>query len=350
MSAKGVIVAGSPPPGAESPLDRAVEPHLLPIGNRPILLHAVEGMQRAGIEEVAIVAPREQRAAIEAVLAGAASSGPAIEIIAAPPRDVTASALAVAERFAAGSPFLLQAGDGLLRHDVSDVLAAVSGGDADAIALVGRDPAGAGDCRSIVHLRERPPAVPATWAEGAHVFGPDVVARVRRRLGRDAGDPTLLGLFEALRRDGARVEARLVRWWSRFDGDPRALLRMNRVVLDELVAEPLAVPPGCQIEGRVVIDPTARVESSVLNGPVVIGPGAVVADAYVGPYTALGAGVRVENAEIEHSIAFANAQITHIAGRIEASVIGRGARVFRDFSVPRALRLQVGDGARVALP
>jgi hypothetical protein len=39
----------------------------------------------------------------------------------------------------------------------------------------------------------------------------------------------------------------------------------------------------------------------------------------------------------------------HVGGRPVASVLGRQARVFRDFSLPRALRLRVGDGTEVAL-
>jgi hypothetical protein len=39
----------------------------------------------------------------------------------------------------------------------------------------------------------------------------------------------------------------------------------------------------------------------------------------------------------------------HVGGRLVASVVGRDARVFRDFSLPRALRLRVGDGTEVAL-
>jgi glucose-1-phosphate thymidylyltransferase len=99
----------------------------------------------------------------------------------------------------------------------------------------------------------------------------------------------------------------------------------------------------------VVIHPTAHLESSVIRGPVIIGAGARVVDAYVGPYTAIGDGVRVEGAEIEHSIILSGASILHIGGRLEASVVGRDAKVYRDFSLPRALRLQVGDGVEVAL-
>lgn len=39
----------------------------------------------------------------------------------------------------------------------------------------------------------------------------------------------------------------------------------------------------------------------------------------------------------------------HVGGRLVASVVGRDARVFRDFSLPRALRLRVGDGTEAAL-
>jgi glucose-1-phosphate thymidylyltransferase len=172
---------------------------------------------------------------------------------------------------------------------------------------------------------------------------------MRHHLERHRRDDELHGLFEDLRKDGARIEARLARWWSRFDGDPRELLRMNRVVLDEMAGVPGRSRPGCDIEGRVMIDESARVESSVIRGPVVIGPGATVLDAYIGPYTSLGDGARVENAELEHSIVLARAQIKHLGARVEGSVIGRGARVYRDFTVPRAVRLHLGDGAQVAL-
>jgi glucose-1-phosphate thymidylyltransferase len=81
----------------------------------------------------------------------------------------------------------------------------------------------------------------------------------------------------------------------------------------------------------------------------VIGPHAQIADAYIGPYTSIGEGARVEGAEIERSIVASRASIMHVGGRPVASVLGRQARVFRDFSLHRALRLRVGDGTEVAL-
>jgi hypothetical protein len=59
--------------------------------------------------------------------------------------------------------------------------------------------------------------------------------------------------------------------------------------------------------------------------------------------------VVIENAEVEHSIILPGASIRHLGGRLEASVVGPQARIFRDFRLPRAFRLNVGEGAEVAL-
>ncbi len=151
-------------------------------------------------------------------------------------------------------------------------------------------------------------------------------------------------------RDSGRLLVRVVREWCAFGGDALDLLDMNRAVLEGLDYQvPSTQRDGNRFEGRVVIDPTATVTSSVICGPVIVGAGAHVSDSYIGPHTSIGAGVHVEGAEIERSIVFAGASIIHVGGRLVASVVGREARVFRDFSVPRAMRLQVGDGDEVAL-
>ena len=91
------------------------------------------------------------------------------------------------------------------------------------------------------------------------------------------------------------------------------------------------------------------VKSSVIVGPVIIGEETTISDSYIGPHTAIGDRVQIEGAELERSIVHADASVIHVGGRLVASVVGRRAKVFRDFSVPRALRLHVGDGDEVAL-
>jgi glucose-1-phosphate thymidylyltransferase len=147
-----------------------------------------------------------------------------------------------------------------------------------------------------------------------------------------------------------RVQVLVVREWHCFAGDALDMLAMNRSVLERLVDEaPTPQTDGNRFEGRVLINPTASVTSTVICGPAIIGAGAYIADSYIGPHTSIGERVHLEGVEIERSIVLAGASIRHIGGRLVASVVGREARIFRDFSVPRAMRLQVGDGDEVAL-
>jgi glucose-1-phosphate thymidylyltransferase len=99
----------------------------------------------------------------------------------------------------------------------------------------------------------------------------------------------------------------------------------------------------------VVIDPSAIIDSSIILGPCIIGANARVSNSYIGPYTSIGAEADIEGAEIVRSIICEGARIKHISNRIEGSTIGRRATIFRDFRLPRAMRLHVGEDVEVAL-
>jgi NDP-sugar pyrophosphorylase family protein len=80
----------------------------------------------------------------------------------------------------------------------------------------------------------------------------------------------------------------------------------------------------------------------VIVGPTVIGPGARITDSYIGPYTSIGECACVERAEVERSIISPGASVMHVGGRLVASIVGRDAPVFRDFSLPCACESATG--------
>jgi glucose-1-phosphate thymidylyltransferase len=181
------------------------------------------------------------------------------------------------------------------------------------------------------------------------VFAAQAFGRATEQLGR-CGGADLAAAGKLLVASGGRVGLCPGDGWHRYRGHGADLLTLNRMVLDRLGG---SIPPsaraGNRFEGRVLVDPTATLRSSVITGPAVIGPRATVIDAYVGPYTSIGAGARIEGVEIERSIVAAGASVVHVGGRLVSSLVGRDARVYRDFSLPRALRLWVGSGDEVAL-
>lgn len=354
MLAKGVIVASAADTAGRAPLDPRLAAPLVPVANRPILFHALEAMREAGVEDVAIVCSDTTADAIRAAVGDGTRWGLNLTHLDVDRADGPAAPLHVAHDFVEDGPFIYSRGDGLLGDALSSFAGLLEDQGPDVVLLVHRQLARRRraelESRRLLRAAGVQMAPGMTGVAGVYLFGSGALRGARRALGTGADGMGLADVVEHVTRAGGRVQVRPVRDWRRYTGDVQDLLEMNRIVLDELEREVDETEDrGNRVHGRVVIHPTAHLESSVIRGPVIIGAGARVVDAYIGPYTAIGEGVRVEGAEIEHSILLDGASVMHIGGRLEASVVGRNAKIYRDFSLPRALRLQVGDGVEVAL-
>jgi glucose-1-phosphate thymidylyltransferase len=354
MVAKGVILASASHPASRTALDPRVAASLMPVANRPILFHALEAMREAGVADVAIVSCPATEDDIREAVGDGAQWGLDLTHLLADRAGGPAAPLHAAQAFVEDGPFILQRGDGLLGDSLSSFAGLLEGDRPDVVLLVHRQLARRRraelEGRRLLRAAGVRAAPGMTGVAGVYLFGAGALRGARRALGSGPDGMGLADIVEHVPQAGGRVHVRPVRDWQRYTGDAQDLLEMNRIALDELDREVDETGEGGnRIYGRVAIHPTAHLESSVIRGPVIIGAGARVVDAYIGPYTSIGEGVRVEGAEIEHSIILSGASILHIGGRLEASVVGRDAKVYRDFALPRALRLQVGDGVEVAL-
>jgi glucose-1-phosphate thymidylyltransferase len=57
----------------------------------------------------------------------------------------------------------------------------------------------------------------------------------------------------------------------------------------------------------------------------------------------------VSNAEIENSIVLENSEISHVEGRIEASLLGKNVKIGRTKRKPVAYRFNLGDNSEVGI-
>ena len=354
MLHKGIIVV---PPTARSSgpwLDATRATPLQRVANRPIVCHVLDALQASGVEEAAVVAPADVAEEISASIEADGPPGLDVEhVIAAEDHGELSQTLRAAAEFVGDSPCILHRADGLLGQPLRPFAEQLQSESDDVLLLVEQDP------RSARRLRIVSPPQPglSDLDQPGAAHGTAGVCLLAGRMLRHAldSDWNAQGLdFTAvaypLARNGRQVRTQGVRDWRHFTGDTLDLLDMNRTILDAMETNALNTEEeGSRFEGCVVVDPTASVQSSVVVGPVIIGANAIVCDSYIGPHTSIGDRARIEGAEIERSIVLAGASILHVGGRLVASVVGREARIFRDFSMPRALRLQVGDGDEVAL-
>ena len=356
MEPMGLILAEPGPDRHGVQIDRLRAPHLLPIANKPIALHALDAMASAGITDVVFATSEDAVAPLaDAVVRHGSPSGVRVRFAPTDGTGCVVAALLAAERLLAGQPFVAQHADGLLYEELPVMLEAFAREDPDDALLLVQPRSGGG--RRIGHVEEARRRAAALESDprarlpmaGVHIFAAGFLARAGENVRRAAPLADLSRLGAHVVRSSARVSVRRVEGWRRFDGDLKVLLEMNRLILEDLDARPVALAGDSRVEGRVRVHPSARVESSLIRGPAIVGARATIADSFIGPYTAVGEGARVEGAEIDNSIIFPGAVVRHVGARLESCVIGRDARVERCFSVPRAMRVHVGDGASVQL-
>lgn len=314
---------------------------LLPVGNRPLVLHALDELSAAGIEDVAVVSDAEVAEEVRSVVDAAADPTRTVTHVAVDTGSSFIGALKEVGPRLGDEPFVVHLCDSLRHDGVAHALAPPPAGSRDVLALVEAvaadvTPVGAG----LASLR----------TAGIYVFGRAVLGLADDVEASSRWDSQIAAAAEQLAEAGGRLEIRPVRDCWRYRQRPDVLLQANRFFLSGLRAGPTeAWLENTDLQGPVLIDPTARLRSTTVRGPAVIGPDVEISDAYIGPYSSIGRGVVIENAEVEHSIILPGASIRHLGGRLEASIVGSDARIFRDFRLPRALRLNVGEGAEVAL-
>jgi glucose-1-phosphate thymidylyltransferase len=330
----------------------APAPALLPVANRPLLAHALDWLAAAGMRQVAVVAGDRLASDARGALAG--DLWPfELDWLEQAAGETLGESLGALTGFVEGEPFVVHLADSLARQSLPALLGEASPDALGAVVVVHGSDDGQ---RSVVDIRERlgagrgaPPELARAATAGVAVLGGEVL----EQLGELDAWPgrELNALAERVNQLGGRVRVRHASGWWRFCRGTEAALEGNRFALESLAEAPVRGEIiDSRIQGAVSIHPTARLESTIVRGPAVIGAGVRLRDAYVGPYTSIGNDVVIEGAEVEHSIVMPEASIRHLGGRLEASVVGPGARVFRDFRLPRALRLSVGRGAEVSLP
>lgn len=322
---------------------------LLSVANRPLVAHAVSWLQQAGVREAAVIVPGELAEAVRRAVAGAA---PTLDIswLEQVPDETLPWSLGRVSDFLGGEQFVLHMADSVAKQSLASLMSEAD--DDDVEALLMEDDSNAVGLGQVVELRPSRNGASRTRsskAAGVAVLCADAIEAAQTLDIRT--ECVAEALAEAIGDRGGCVRTRGVRDWWRFrGGGADALLEGNRFALEGQAADLTeAQVVDSKIQGPVVAHPLARIESSIVRGPAVIGAGAHLRNAYVGPYTSIGDDVLVEGAEIEHSVILAGACISHLGGRLEASVVGPKSKVFRDFRLPRALRLTLGEGAEVSL-
>ncbi|HMD51423.1 MAG TPA: glucose-1-phosphate thymidylyltransferase [Solirubrobacteraceae bacterium] len=359
---KGLILSGGKGTRLR-PITHTSAKQLVPVANKPVLFYGIEAIAAAGIEEVGIIIAPETGPEIEAAAGDGSRFGVRISYIVQDEPLGLAHAVLTAEPFLGDSPFVMYLGDNLLQGGITDLVAAFRENEPDALILLTAvsdpenygvaelAPAGPGEVGAIVRLVEKPSEPASDLAlVGVYMFTAPIHRAARAIRPSARGELEITDAIQQLIDEGLRVEPHVVRGWWKDTGRLEDMLEANRLILDNLRDRVDGVLIDSQVDGRVVIEEGARLERTKVRGPAIIGAGSRLTDCYVGPYTAIGEDCTISGAEVEHSILLTGCTVTGLDGRIESSLLGRGATVRRDDRQPRAYRFMVGDNSDISIP
>ncbi len=301
---------------------------LVPVATKPILFHTLDSLRRAGVLEAALLVEESTAPIFREAVGDGSRWGMSVTYAPCEPLIDVCGALSLAQDFVGDEPVLVQPADAILRDCLREHVVDFAREDLDALALM------------LVRPRT---AQPPPRQAGGYLLSASAVSIMR-----DA--PSDRDPLARLRRHGSQVRELAVEGCLACHGSEASLLEANRHALAGIKTDvDGATLEGSEIQGSVVIHPSATLRNTLVRGPAIIGPRARLVDSYVGPYSSIGADVRIEGTEIEHSIVMDCAQLLFVGSRLETSIIGRGASIVRRFDMPSAVRMSIGDGAQVAL-
>jgi hypothetical protein len=205
---KAVVLAREPGVSAES------RPHSMPalasVGNRALVRHALDWLDRSAVEDVAIVTPADAAQDVRQALDRDAGWGFETRWLEQRRGERFADSLAALADFLGDEPFVLHLADSLSKHELGSLLGSEPPADDEALLVVPETP----DAPEVIDLgARRGQAGACHGSSGVAVIGP-AIAQAGAALDAfpQAGLEVLSGRVHEL---GGRVRTRTAEHWWR---------------------------------------------------------------------------------------------------------------------------------------
>jgi glucose-1-phosphate thymidylyltransferase len=336
------------------PITHTSAKQLVPIANKPILFYGIEAIREAGVTDVGIVVGDTEAEIRAAVGDGSAFGVRATYIRQEAPLGL-AHAVKVSRGFLKDDPFIMYLGDNLILDGITPLVEEFRRDRPNSQILLARVPHpeefGVAELNGdrVIRLVEKPKEPRSDLAlVGVYMFDSTIFEAVDAIRPSPRNELEITDAIQHLIDKGRTVHHHIIQGWWKDTGKLDDILEANRMVLSRVRRSIMgSVDAKTKIEGDVVVGEGTEVVDSILRGPLCLGRRCRIERAYVGPFTSIHDDVRIRNSEIEHSIVLERCTIEDIPVRIEASLIGKEARIQRSQRKPSAYRFMVGDSSAV---
>ncbi|MFN0096906.1 MAG: glucose-1-phosphate thymidylyltransferase [Dehalococcoidia bacterium] len=346
---KGLILSGGKGTRLR-PFTYSGAKQLVPIANTPVLHFPVRQLVEAGITEIGIIVGETGGQIRDAMGEGEAFGARFTYIPQVEPLGL-AHAVAIAEGFLGGEPFIMYLGDNVLLGGIEWFVDAFRREGTPAVIVRSvPDPSAFGVAEvadgHLVRMVEKPKEPPTDLAViGVYAFVPAVFGVIARQKPSARGELEIADAINGLAAAGIPVRAARTEAAWIDTGKMEDILAANRAILRTIEpgVDPSARLTNVDVQGQVRIGPGAILRDARVLGPAVIGAGTVVEGSTVGPDVALGDRAVVRYSTVVNAIVMEDTVVDSCDALVD-SMVGRDARLTR---MPAASRVALGDHSRV---
>lgn len=217
---KGVILAG----GTASrlfPLTKVTNKHLLPVGSKPMIYHAIDKLVGSGIEDILIVTGLDHVGNVVNLLGSGKDFNCRFTYKVQDEPGGIAQALGLAENFAAGSPVVVILGDNIFQESLKPHAAAFlsQGGGAKILLKEVDDPKRFGvaeiDGDKLISIEEKPDSPKSNFAvTGIYFYDGRVYDIIHTLKPSGRGELEITDVNNEYIRKGEMTCAPMKGWWS----------------------------------------------------------------------------------------------------------------------------------------
>jgi mannose-1-phosphate guanylyltransferase len=323
------------------PLTFTLPKPMVPFANKPIVLHQIEALVRAGVKEVILAVNYQPQVLVDYLKGKEAELGIKITVSKEDEPLGTAGPLALARDIltADDEPFFMFNSDVISEFPLTSMLAfhKKHGGEGSIYVTPVQDPSKYGvvlfdEAGAIQQFIEKPTKfISDKINAGLYLFNPSILKRIEMK-------PTSIEreIFPKMAADNQLYALTLPGYWMDI-GQPKdylsgTVLHLKSLASDAEDGKPLkeeeTLAKGEHITGNVLIHPSATVGANCVLGPdVIIGPDVVIEDGVRLQRTSVLAGCRIKkHAYVSNSIIGWSSTVGTWS-RVEESVLGEDVQI-----------------------
>jgi len=335
------------------PLTFTCAKQLIPVANKPILGYVLDQVASTSIKKVGVITAPETGQFVKDYVGDGSNWNLSVNYISQEPLGL-AHAVKTARRFLGQDSFVMCLGDNVTGQGLTQFVRKFKSEQLDALIILKEveNPSDFGIAKldekgNITKLVEKPKTAMGNLAIiGTYLFSSKVHQAIEKIKPSLRGELEITDAIQEMINMGFKVQAEILKSWWLDTGKKDDILSANAKILDVYIELDLkGTMTNSTIDGRVKVEPGARIANSTVRGPCVIGKNTVIENSFIGPYTSVGDWSQIINSQLEYCVIQENVTIKDVE-RLEDSLIGKNAKVTRN-QRNRTIKLHVGEYSEV---